>query len=118
MTYKFKTSKFKVFTVILERGFILCTVDQDTTILYLTINNPKQKYIGNCVRKEISNISSNIAPLWPIFNINTDTSKLKVHVEENIIDQYKHMDKPILLKLERQIDHPETALSCIGFSLY
>ncbi len=116
LKYKFKTTKFKVFTVILEQGFIVCTVNQDTTKLYLTINNPKNDYVGNCVRKEIGNISSNIAPLWPIFKIDTDMNKLKVHVDPSITDQYKHINKPILLKIQRQLDHPETVLSCIGFS--
>jgi len=117
LTHKFKTIKFKAFSVILEKGFILCSVDKYTTCLYLTINRPDRNFVGNCIRKEINNITANISPLWPIFNINMSQNKLSVAVDDAVTQYFKHVNAPILIKLEREIDDDETVINCLGMSI-
>jgi len=117
LTHKFKTIKFKAFSVILDKGFILCSVDKYTTCLYLTINRPDRNFVGNCIRKEINNITANISPLWPIFNINMSQNKLSVAVNDAVTNYFKHVNSPILVKLEREIDEDETMINCIGMSI-
>ena len=114
LTHKFKTSKFKAFSVILEKGFILCSVDKYLTQLYVTITSPKAMFIGNCVKYEIQNITNNIFPLWPIFNINMNQSKLGLFINNDIIKDYQDIDQPILVKLEREIDSNDVFTTCIG----
>lgn len=117
LTHKFKTIKFKAFSVVLERGFILCSVDKNLTTLYITINRPNQSFVGNCIKKEVNNITTNIFPLWPIFNVNTNQNKLGVYVNDMITRDYKHVDSPILIKLEREIDSNEAVATCIGYNV-
>jgi len=117
LNHKFRTVKFKAFSVILDKGFILCTVDKYTTSLYLTINRPDKKFIGNCIRKEINNITANIFPLWPVFNINMNDNKLNVGVEEEVTSYFQHVNSPILIKMEREIESNETIISCIAMSI-
>lgn len=117
LTHKFKTIKFKAFSVVLERGFILCSVDKHVTTLYLTINRPKQNFIGNCIKKEVNNITNNIFPLWPIFNVSMNQNKLGVFADNILTKDYQHVDRPILIKLEREIDSNEAVSSCIGYNL-
>ncbi len=114
LSHKFKTSKFKAFSVILEKGFILCSVDKYLTQLYVTITSPKSMFIGNCVKYEISNITNNIFPLWPIFNINMNQSKLGLYMNNDILKDYADVDQPILVKLEREIDSNEVFTKCLG----
>jgi hypothetical protein len=117
LDHKFKTIKFKAFSVILERGFILCSVDKILTTLYLTINRPNQNFVGNCIKKEVNNITANIFPLWPIFNINMNQNKLGVFVSDDIVKDYKHVSDPILLKIEREVGSDEAVASCIGYNV-
>lgn len=117
LEHKFKTLKFKAFSVILERGFILCLVDRTYTALYLVINNPNTNFIGNCVKKELSNITNNISPLWPIFKIKMNQNKIGVFSEEIFTRDYKHINWPILLKCEREIDSNEIVSTCIGANI-
>lgn len=117
LSHKFKTAKFKAFSVILEKGFILCSVDKYLTQLYVTVTSPKLMFIGNCVKYEISNITNNIFPLWPIFNINMNQSKLGLYMSNKILEDYRDVDQPILVKLEREIDSNEVFTKCIGLFL-
>lgn len=117
LEHKFKTLKFKAFSVILERGFILCVVDRSYTALYLVINKPSANFIGNCVKKELSNITNNIFPLWPIFNIKMNQNKIGVFSEEIFTKDYKHINWPILIKCEREIDSNEIVSTCIGANI-
>jgi len=117
INHKFKTIKFKAFSVILEKGFILCSVDKYTTCLYLTINRPDRNFIGNCIRKEINNITANISPLWPIFNINMNQNKLSVAVNDAITNYFKDVNTPILIKLEREIDDDHTTINFLAMSI-
>jgi hypothetical protein len=117
LNYRFKTIKFKAFSVILERGFILCSVDKNLTTLYITLNQPSQNFIGNCIKKEVNNITSNILPLWPIFNVNMNQNKLGVYIDDAISKDYKHVNSPILLKIERELEHDDAIASCIGYNL-
>ena len=114
LNHNFKTLKFKTFSVILKKGFILCFVDKFLTQLYVTVSSPKQMLIGNCVKYEISNITNNIFPLWPIFNINMNQSKLRLFMSNDILKNYKDIDQPILVKIEREIDLNEVFTKCIG----
>ena len=117
LSHKFKTIKFKAFSVVLERGFILCSVDKSLTTLYLTINRPNQSFVGNCIKKEVNNITTNIFPLWPIFNVNMNQNKLGVFVSEDITKDYQHVNAPILLKIEREVDSSDAVATCIGFNI-
>lgn len=117
LTHKFKTIKFKAFSVILERGFMLCSVDKNLTTLYITLNRPNQNFIGNCIKKEANNITSNIFPLWPIFNINMNQNKLGVYIDDIVAKDYKHVTSPILLKIERELEGNDAVASCIGYNL-
>jgi hypothetical protein len=117
INHKFKTTKFKAFSVILEKGFILCAVDRNYTTLYLTINRPMQKFIGNCVKKEVSNITNNIFPLWPIFGVNMNQSKLGVNITDEVISDFIHVDRPILVKMEREMNDNTALISCMGIQV-
>jgi hypothetical protein len=117
LTHKFKTIKFKAFSVVLERGFVLCSVDKNVSTLYITINRPDQNFIGNCIKKEVNNITANIYPLWPIFNIDMNQNKLGVFIDEEITKDYKHVNSPILIKIEREIESNEAISTCIGYNL-
>ena len=80
----------------------------------MTVNSPKKMFIGNCVKYEISNITNNIFPLWPIFNINMNQSKLRLFMSNDILKDYQDIDQPILVKIEREIDSDEVFTKCIG----
>ena len=117
INHKFKTLKFKAFSVILEKGFILCVVDRNYTVLYLAINNPVSNFVGYCVKNEISNIKNNISPLWPIFKIQKKESKIGVFLDEIICKDYTHLNWPILIKCEREINSNEIISTCIGTNI-
>lgn len=117
LEHKFKTLKFKAFSAILEKGFILCTVDKRYTTLYIVINKPDLDFVGNCVKKEISNIINNISPLWPIFRIANKEKRLGLFLNESITKDYKHINCPILLKCEREMGSNSVISTCIGVNI-
>lgn len=117
LEHKFKTLKFKAFSVILEKGFILCVVDKSYTALYIVINKPSENFIGNCVKKELSNINNNVSPLWPIFKIKMNQNKIGVFSDPILTNDYKHLNWPILIKCEREMDSNVIISTCIGANI-
>jgi hypothetical protein len=76
-----------------------------------------QKFIGNCVKKEVSNITNNIFPLWPIFGVNMNQSKLGVNITDEVISDFIHVDRPILVKMEREMNDNTALISCMGIQV-
>lgn len=97
----FNTKYIKVFPVVLSKGFILAIANHEKCTLYASLLNPSKGYIGTCIRKEIANITQNIFPIWPIFNIMADEHINKILIKKDIMNEIKsdlQHDK-VLLKL-------------------
>lgn len=85
----FRADNMKVFPVVLSKGFILAVATPQKHFLYVTSLNPSKGYIGTCMRKELVNITQNIFPIWPIFNLIADENMNKLFLKKEIIDEIK-----------------------------
>ncbi|MFW6219360.1 MAG: hypothetical protein ACOC33_00700 [bacterium] len=104
----FTTKYLKVFPVVLSKGFILTIVNNEECIVYVSLLNPSKGYIGTCIRKEIANITQNIFPIWPIFNIAADESINKIFLKKEVINEIKpnNIHDKLLLKISYKFDDP------------
>lgn len=97
----FTTNHIKVFSVLLSKGMIITIVNQDECILYITLLNPNKGYIGTCIRKEIANITQNVFPIWPIFNIVADDTINKIFLKKEILNNIKTSNyQKLMLKIK------------------
>lgn len=103
----FTTNHIKVFSVLLSKGVIITIVDQDECIIYLTLLNPNKGYIGTCIRKEIANITQNIFPIWPIFNIVADENINKIFLKKELLENIKTSSyQKLMLKIKYNFTNP------------
>lgn len=101
----FITKFLKVFPVVLSKGFILTIVNEEQCNIFITLLNPNKGYIGTCIRKEIANITQNIFPIWPIFNIVADESVNKIFLKKELVDCIKPNNySKLLLKINYRFD--------------
>ena len=98
---EFNTTKLKIFTIILTKGFICNISDKNKSILHLIINSPINNFIGSFLKDGNEKMMNNIYYIWPIFKtINSKSgSTSKLYIKNNIIE---NKDKyPIYIKLEK-----------------
>ena len=119
---EFKTNKIKIFSIIMTKGFIVCIANKESTNLFLTINNPKNTFVGNSLSENIKMLK-NINLLWPFFIFRQQKSSTSIHIKKkylnNIIhDWYDEYKYPIFMKFERNLKEESFKVLDIGKSLY
>ena len=102
----FSTNSIKVFPVIMSKGFILTIVNKNECSCYVTLSNPGKGYIGTCLRKELPNITQNIFPIWPIFNLIADENINKLFLKKELVTELKPLNynEKLLIKLSYNLD--------------
>jgi hypothetical protein len=104
---KFKSSFLKAFPIILKKGFIFSTVDKSDCQLFITIENPKSLFVGECSKFEAINLIQYIVPLWQIFNINITKTSFSIKLlNEFIQNKLDNETSPILLHLSYNLENP------------
>ena len=113
--FVFETKELKVLPVILYDGFILSITNSEKSILYLTLQNPKELLVGQCSKKNSFSVINFFYNIWPIFDINIRkkaTVKLYFDNDDIVLDY----ENPVMLKLEKRLDSPETTIEVVGVS--
>lgn len=105
MKINFSTNFIKVFPVILSKGFIVAIATAESCTLYLSLSNPSKGYVGKCIRKEVANITQNIFPIWPIFNVIADENINKIFIKKDIIEKIDASNyNKLMLKFQYTFD--------------
>jgi len=104
---KFKSEFLKAFPIILRPGFMFSTVNKTLCQIYLSVMNPKDKFIGECSKYEIINVIQYLLPLWQIFDIYIGKT-IKIKFQEDFIPTTLcEESKPILLYISYNLEKPE-----------
>lgn len=103
----FTTNHIKVFPVLLSKGFIMTIVNKEKCSCFLTLLNPNKGYIGTCLRKELPNITQNIFPIWPIFNLMADENINKIFLKKEIVTELRpnNITDKLLLRLDYSFEN-------------
>lgn len=100
----FTTDHIKVFPIMLSKGFVLAVATQETCTLFLTLLDPISGFVGRCARKEIANITQNIFPIWPFFNITADESTNKIFLKKDMVNVIRESVDHTCVSLKMEYD--------------
>lgn len=112
---KFETSKIKIFSVMMTKGFITCIANNKKTILHIIVNNCEKNIVGTCINDDNQKMLKSINLLWPIFTFNFKKS-IMIRARNGIFG--KETKYPNYFTLERNIDESVANLVDKGESLY
>jgi len=114
---KFQAKNLKVFPINFVAGFALATVEKETAIMWVTVQDFSKMYCGTTNRQDLNNLIHNIMPVFPIFSVTLADKKSVVFLK---LDGMKNLlsDLPFkkgLLRFEYNLSDPKKLkLAVIG----
>ncbi len=109
---KFKTQNLKIFPIITNNGFLLLTIDNEETTLYLSVENAKDSYIGSCIKSVACEIVRLYLNIWPILNIDITAKSSEIYLDiPNLIFEEENS---VIFKLTRKLNSKNVKIEKIG----
>jgi hypothetical protein len=111
--FNFESTDLKIFSVIMERGFITAISNGNMSVLYVTILNAKDKFVGNCVSVGNKHMVNNIKRMWPFIQSKQNGRLIKVSIDAPIDVELKYINLFKFIHLDGK-----TTMQHLGKSYY
>lgn len=90
--FDFTSKDLKIFSVILERGFISAISNGKVSVLYTTLISAKDKFVGKCVSIGNKHMINNIKRMWPFINSKQNGRLIEVYIDAPINTDLKYIN--------------------------